>query len=52
MSKIKSQKQFKEQIDAAYETMKTPALVRVPRAAKPTRNQKHPPYGEKRETLL
>ena len=31
MSKIKSKKQFKEQVDAAYETMKTPALVLVPR---------------------
>ena len=49
MSKIKSKKQFKEQIDAAYETRKPPALVRVPRAAKPTRNQ---PYCEKREALL
>ena len=60
MSKIKSKKQFKEQVDAAYETMKPPALVRVPRAAKATRNQKHPlptvksarPCGEKREALL
>ena len=52
MSKIKSKKQFKEQVDAAYETRNQPALVRVPRAAKPTRNQENPPYGEKRETLL
>ena len=49
MSKIKSKKQFKEQIDTVFETMKPPALVRVPRAVKPARNQ---PYGEKREALL
>ena len=60
MSKIKSKKQFKEQIDAAYETRKPPALVQAPRAAKPTRNQKQSlptvkstrPYGAKRESLL
>ena len=52
MSKIKSKKQFKEQADTAFETMKPPALVQVPRVAKPTRNQENPPYGEKREALL